>query len=72
MNSWSSTQGSVVTSVVEAEYYAALKGPQKHSYLRRWQVTLATNSKSSCGVTQQQREVWQPEKGCAAVLVTWR
>ena len=26
MKSWSSTQGSVATSVAEAEYYAALKG----------------------------------------------
>ena len=63
MKSWSSTQGSVATCVAEAEYYAALKGAAEALGLRRWQGTSATNSKSSSGVTQQQREEWQPEKG---------
>ena len=62
MKSWSSTRGSVATSVAEAEYYAALKGAVEALDLRRWQGTSATNSKSSSGVIRQQREVWQPEK----------
>ena len=53
MKSWRSTQGSVATSVAEAEYYAALKGAAD---LPRWQGTSATNSKSSSGVIRQQRE----------------
>ena len=53
MKSWSSTQGSVATSVAEAEYYAVLKGAAE---------AFGFASLSSSGVIRQQQEVWQPEK----------
>ena len=40
MKAWSSTQGSVATSVAEAEFFVQhSRELQKHSDLRRWQGT---------------------------------
>ena len=51
-------QGSVATSVVQAECCAALKASAEALGFR-WQKTWTTNSESSSGVTQQ-RKAKQP------------
>ena len=72
MKSWSSTQGSVATSVAEAEYYAALKGAAQalgFASLARdlgyeLKVILWSDSIAARGVAAR--------KGLSSRLVTWR